>query len=490
MKDLKIVASMIGKQKNIPIQVGNFDTASTDGLSIRLPDSIKSSEGHALAHGYIDHEAGHVQLTDMNSFRVAAMSGRPYLKDILNILEDVRIEYAVGKQYPGSVQNLKRVIKILKGNGELEVPRVSPDSISYIGTWLLFWARSHFLSQDLSDFAEEMEREIAPDIVSKIKGAVSNIIFEPDTGAVLVMAQKVLDLISGDQGQPDDSDTGDQDQSSDDSDTSDLGSLIAKALKAHVEIPTMETPYLPSNTEYPDMASGYGKEYLKDPLPWRKTMSSLQHLLDGEILKAREVSRKGKRVLTSKASRLAIGDTKIFKKSSLNRGKNSSFILLLDTSTSMNANFGKSNRMNVAIEAVATLYKALEKQKNSKVRAAMFPDNKPEMFSVLEFKPQPNMRVDDYHRSTPLHTALEWARVELACEPKEVSQTIIVVTDGQPDYYYTAKSVAEKIKAQGINLLGIGLELNRLDFFSAWEEINKAEDLPMALTRMAKRGLA
>jgi hypothetical protein len=75
-----------------------------------------------LANGFIDHEAAHLRYTDFT------VSARPGLAKLLtNLLEDIRIEQALGVDYPGSRHNL---------GGAGGLPGTTPGRVrhAYVGT--------------------------------------------------------------------------------------------------------------------------------------------------------------------------------------------------------------------------------------------------------------------------------------------------------------------------------------------------------------------
>ena len=86
-KSLPIVAKAMGDQMGVNVVIrGN--TAATNGKTIYLPELPKDdAEATLLARGFLDHEAAHVRLTDFS-----VTEEDPYLKNLTNIIEDVRIE--------------------------------------------------------------------------------------------------------------------------------------------------------------------------------------------------------------------------------------------------------------------------------------------------------------------------------------------------------------------------------------------------------------
>lgn len=140
-KVLALVARVLGKQYNINIAMGNYRTASTDGKTIYIP-LVKGEEGVNLARGYIDHEAAHIRLTDFNF----QFSGN-FKNILLNVIEDIRIEKAIGRDYPGCASNLRNLSTALnETHGVFEPNPVYPSSS--ILAWISCRGRVDTLSHD------------------------------------------------------------------------------------------------------------------------------------------------------------------------------------------------------------------------------------------------------------------------------------------------------------------------------------------------------
>ena len=91
--------------------------AKTNGNRVVLP---KLNDGKMLTkrqvgagRGYADHETAHNIFTDFENgggaMREAKAAGNKLLARMINAVEDMRIEHAMGKMYPGSRSNLNKV---------------------------------------------------------------------------------------------------------------------------------------------------------------------------------------------------------------------------------------------------------------------------------------------------------------------------------------------------------------------------------------------
>ncbi|MCD6389583.1 MAG: hypothetical protein J7L69_09225, partial [Desulfobulbaceae bacterium] len=116
-KSLPIVAKAMGDQMGVNVVIrGN--SAATNGRTIYLPELPKDdTEATLLARGFLDHEAAHVRLTD---FSVIGDDHNPYLKNLINIIEDIRIEKEMGRLYPGCAVNLRKLANHLAETGSFD----------------------------------------------------------------------------------------------------------------------------------------------------------------------------------------------------------------------------------------------------------------------------------------------------------------------------------------------------------------------------------
>ena len=82
---------------------------------INIPAEIRkpSPEAMVLMRGYLDHEAAHVRWSDWEA--VAQTGGDRYLKHMLNVIEDVRVERLMGAAFAGAKQNLRDIAVLLFG---------------------------------------------------------------------------------------------------------------------------------------------------------------------------------------------------------------------------------------------------------------------------------------------------------------------------------------------------------------------------------------
>ena len=102
-----------------------------------------------LAWGFLAHEAAHIRHTDFEV--VETSTSRPIRKAVLNIIEDIRIEQALGHDYPGTRKTLHQLVKCLIDQSQIDYTPAGQESMhpaALLQTWLLFRLRSRVLQQD------------------------------------------------------------------------------------------------------------------------------------------------------------------------------------------------------------------------------------------------------------------------------------------------------------------------------------------------------
>ncbi|MBI5657854.1 MAG: VWA domain-containing protein [Geobacter sp.] len=155
-RPLALIAKVLGRKYDITVTIAG-QIACTTGKEITIP-VVSGDHAEALAHGYIDHEAAHVRYTDFSVQLTDNFAG-----DLLNILEDVRIEQAIGWEYPGCIANLRELTRILVEQHGAFRPDPSHSSQSILA-WIMALTRIAVLGHDsmrqTRDSAEPLVRQI------------------------------------------------------------------------------------------------------------------------------------------------------------------------------------------------------------------------------------------------------------------------------------------------------------------------------------------
>ena len=102
------VGRILSRKYNISVRCKGNE-CKTDGRTIwlpALPDNISESLW-TLVRGELDHETAHILFSDfdgrMKNFK---QKWGDFGFDTLNVIEDVRVNYAMQKEYPGSRHNI------------------------------------------------------------------------------------------------------------------------------------------------------------------------------------------------------------------------------------------------------------------------------------------------------------------------------------------------------------------------------------------------
>lgn len=128
-RPLALIAKVLGRKYDVTVTIAG-QVACTSRKEITIP-VVSGPHAEALAHGYIDHEAAHVRYTDFSVRLTNDFAG-----DLLNILEDVRIELAIGLEYPGCIANLRELTRLLVEQEGVFKPDPSHPSQSILA-WIM-----------------------------------------------------------------------------------------------------------------------------------------------------------------------------------------------------------------------------------------------------------------------------------------------------------------------------------------------------------------
>lgn len=113
------LASTIGRRKGVKVVFAGHE-AATDGQTILIPElppgAWLSTVQAKVFMGYLDHEVGHVLLTNSPMYANEAKKRDSALFSyVLNVIEDVREELAYIKLYPGAKDDLDTLCQHLEG---------------------------------------------------------------------------------------------------------------------------------------------------------------------------------------------------------------------------------------------------------------------------------------------------------------------------------------------------------------------------------------
>ncbi|NWC83840.1 VWA domain-containing protein [Pseudomonas putida] len=242
---LPIVARYYCNNLGMRIEFGGGGAYHTPGL-IGLPDLDDSLESTVMALGYIAHESAHEKFTDGLIVDHLPKDHPPFVKSLVNALEDIRIEGLMFKQHPATVSDLsvvaRKVLGGVSGQSGVHCAAVLHNACLIVG-------RARLLGQPLQAEAqalvEAMKEHFGPGRTTKVFALLSKLPSLPGTKETADLGYAILDVLdeeepeegapdpqggtggqqdtsagtpdSGDQGTPSDDGRSDGDASSSDS---------------------------------------------------------------------------------------------------------------------------------------------------------------------------------------------------------------------------------------------------------------------------------
>ena len=206
-------------------------------------------------------------------------------------------------------------------------------------------------------------------------------------------------------------------------------------------------------------------------------------------------STKGKVLDIQAYANRFINDFKVFKAKRIRQCINTAVHLLVDISGSMSALCPDTNirRYEVANQVALSLALGMENISNLTSEVTYFPGTYAEFDTIRNPRQSVRSRARYFdqkpHSCTPLTQALLHAVEKLPEKNPYQRNIIIVITDGKPDCFDTARRVIERCTRLGIEIYGIGIGDNAQtkDLFLTSENISSAADLPQAMKRLMKR---
>jgi cobaltochelatase CobT len=192
-----IVAAAIGNRFGIQVKVGG-DQAYTDGKLIQLPAYNGNDPDYQdYAWGLLAHEAAHLRYSDFT-----LVYGQSVLRRRLcGAIEDVRIEYELAKDFPGTRLTLRTVIEKMIVSGGFAAAKEDDHPANVLYGYVLKSLRARVLGQTaltpLVEISERVLKSLFPaGAVIRLKGLLSEV---PDSltseADCLHLADRILTLI-------------------------------------------------------------------------------------------------------------------------------------------------------------------------------------------------------------------------------------------------------------------------------------------------------
>lgn len=140
-------------RENITVQHGNFPTAFFDvnGRVLGLP--LWKDKGKDVYDLLVGHEVGHALFTPPEGWHgeVSNEDSNDIPKDYLNVVEDIRIEKLIQRQYPGLVASFKRGYKSLSNEDFFGIKDKNVNALHFMNRLNLKAKLREYISVDFTE---------------------------------------------------------------------------------------------------------------------------------------------------------------------------------------------------------------------------------------------------------------------------------------------------------------------------------------------------
>ena len=539
---LPIVAAAYGEKFGVKVLIQGQD-AFTDGERIVIPTANPDDPHYQqIAWGYLAHEAAHIRHTNFEMVQKA--SSKPIRKALLNIIEDVRIENELAKDYPGTRRSISQVIEYMVDTQQMCVPE-QLEPASNLQAWLLFRLRCHFLGQKaltpLYQAVDERVRQLFPAAaMSRLSAMLTAVPSLASTGEVLKLVDAIVAMLKEESRPPQDESDADsgndigQDASNDsnnssdsqtpeadssamgdaaetgDSDHSDQADNLRQALEASAAQFEPDT-FAQVAEVLSEQAEGHqGVTPLSLPQAEHAMLgdeailtlsasesAQIRARLRGMVQSSQDnrnhAKRHGLRVATHRLAASQAGESRLFIQRQPRIAPNAAVHLLVDISGSMGKPIGEGNRkyFHVANEAALALAMALEGIPGVVPAVSYFPGIHQEVSIALLPKQSVRHRAACFDQKprgcTPMAQAMWFAANSLLAQ-KQKRKLMIVLTDGDPDDWAATHDIVDRCRRSGFELLGIGIQTRSVEkFFPQSIVINDVKDLKRELFEVTQQ---
>jgi nitric oxide reductase activation protein len=539
---LPIVAAAYGEKFGVKVLIQGQD-AFTDGERIVIPTANPDDPHYQqIAWGYLAHEAAHIRHTNFDMVQKA--SSKPIRKALLNIIEDVRIENELAKDYPGTRRSISQVIEYMVDTQQMCVPE-QLEPASNLQAWLLFRLRCHFLGQKaltpLYQAVDERVRQLFPAAaMSRLSAMLTAVPSLASTGEVLKLVDAIVAMLEEESRPPQDESDADsgndigQDASNDsnnssdsqtpetgssatgdaaetgDSDNSDQADNLRQALGASAAQFEPDT-FAQVAEVLSEQAEGHqGVSPLSLPQAEQAMLgdeailtlsasesAQIRARLRGMVQSSQDnrnhAKRHGLRVATHRLAASQAGESRLFIQRQPRIAPNAAVHLLVDISGSMGKPIGEGNRkyFHVANEAALALAMALEGIPGVVPAVSYFPGIHQEVSIALLPKQSVRHRAACFDQKprgcTPMAQAMWFAANSLLAQ-KQKRKLMIVLTDGDPDDWAATHDIVDRCRRSGFELLGIGIQTRSVEkFFPQSIVINDVKDLKRELFEVTQQ---
>lgn len=222
VKSLPIVAKALGRNMGVRVEV-DAGHPRTDGNVIYLPSLPMEDPGvETLGLGFIIHEAGHIRYSD---FSIDYREFSPIVRKLCGIMEDIRMEKCIIRDYPGALKKLQNLVQKLVQDGFFQPVSTETSPAGALCGYLLFKGRARMLSQSaLDDYAQAaqtiLEGYMTPLAMTRINSVMAKVSGAKTESEIVELAREVAQILEEESERttpPQNSDQNQQQQAGDDS---------------------------------------------------------------------------------------------------------------------------------------------------------------------------------------------------------------------------------------------------------------------------------
>jgi cobaltochelatase CobT len=505
---------VLGEKVGVKVVIGG-SKAATDGKVIFLPSlPLDHDEAEALGFGLVLHEANHVRLTDFSVEKGEGLRG-----DLVNILEDVRIDAQGQQRYPGAQMREEALISALIARGEAVVPHEG-DSPGRLLLAYISWRLTHEVNGiHAAEAPAALARAFCEETFSvALRTAIDEKMFRVtqcrSTAEAARLADEIVALLEARAAPSEDAATGNEqatntggnssaeaerdasrssraDAPPDDSDgemNPEGGNVVPEERERSALCRTLSASADEVFQGFGELAARALEEIAKErsascvavgyedvddddeekpetrgqfDTRVRHATNALRQKLAG-LLQAESFSRRarastGRRFDHRRLAAVAVGETRVFLQETAGLSTDTAVHLLLDRSSSM----VMDHRMEVAREACYAVALALQAVPSVSVAASAFPGRGRGTVTCLTRSGERVEQAESIfaglepHGGTPLAEALLYAAAALLAE-RNARRLVVVITDGEyPEEI--GRPVIERLARAGIESIGVGI---------------------------------
>lgn len=486
---IPIVCAMLAGKFGVPIRWSDAATEHTDGTYIGMPDlPAQGRDTAAMAYGFVAHGAGHVRFTDFTALPVPDVDR--VLFDVINILEDPRIELAMCGAFPGARMWFNDLTQALVSEGKLGGGLDEPVP-GLVRAWLLHRSSVDVMEyQCLVSYADKqsnaLRAAVGDEVMDRLYAALKESYTCRATAEVVTVARKVLEILREAVPELDEGwGTG----------PSDKGDIALAALRtesaamAQKRVPLLRVPTVDVDERRLD-----GTPLLEIVRGQTTALRArLSELIEDQAIKRHRSARTGRRPRADASVRLLRGNLRVFDRRESSDGIDVAIYALLDKSSSMSID----GRITEAKKALLMLLMALDDVEGVQTAASSFPHTLRcgvglDEAGVVELKgfaetyrlAAGRLNLVEACGDTPMAAALQHAHAELLGQPR-LRKIVMALHDGKPTDEEATLAVIASGEEAGIEHIGIGIGADVDHLFARSYRVEQAQELPMKLAHIA-----